>query len=82
MTEPVLVSVRRMAADLFDVPLQQVLPHSSPATIENWDSLHHLNLVLGLEGEFGVQFSPEEIAQMQNVESIALLVQDKLSSGK
>jgi acyl carrier protein len=79
MTETVLVSVRRIAADLFEVPLEQVLSHSSPATIDNWDSLHHLNLVLGLEGEFGVQFSPEEIAKMQTVESIAWLVQNKLS---
>lgn len=82
MTQPVLVSVRRIAADLFDIPLEQILPHSSPATIENWDSLHHLNLVLGLEGEFGVQFSPEEIAKMQNVESIASLVQNKLSGAE
>jgi len=82
MTDLVLVSVRRIAADLFDIPLEQVLPHSSTATIENWDSLHHLNLVLGLEGAFDVQFSPEEIAKMQTVESIALLVQNKLSGGK
>jgi acyl carrier protein len=82
MTEPILGSVRRIAADLFDVSLEQVLPHSSPATIENWDSLHHLNLVLGLEGAFDVQFSPEEIAKMQSVESIALLVQNKLSGRK
>lgn len=79
MTEPILVSIRRIAADLFNIPLEQILPHSSPATVGNWDSLHHLNLVLGLEGEFGVQFSPEEIAKMQSVESIAWLVQNKLS---
>jgi acyl carrier protein len=82
MTEAVLASVRRIAADLFEVPLEHILPHSSPASIDNWDSLHHLNLVLGLEGEFGVQFSPEEIAQMQTVEGIAWLVQNKLSSAE
>jgi acyl carrier protein len=79
MTQPILERVRRIAADLLDAPLEQVLPTSSPDTIENWDSLHHLNLVLGLEGAFGVQFSPEEIAKMQTVESIAWLVQNKLS---
>jgi acyl carrier protein len=82
MTEPILERIRCIAADLLDIPVQQVLPTSSPDTIENWDSLQHLNLVLGLEGVFDVQFSPEEIAQMQSVESIALLVQNKLSSGK
>jgi acyl carrier protein len=78
MTNSVLVNIQRIAADLFDIPIEQVLPHSSPATIENWDSLHHLNLVLGLESEFSVHFSPEEIAKMQTVQTIALLVQNKL----
>ncbi|MGH7928904.1 MAG: acyl carrier protein [Candidatus Binatia bacterium] len=81
MTERILERVRGIAADLLDVPVQQLLPTSSPDTIESWDSLNHLNLVLGLEGAFGVQFSPEEIAKMQSVESIASLVQRKLSNG-
>jgi len=81
MTQPILERIRGIAADLLDIPVQEVLPTSSPDTIENWDSLHHLNLVLGLEGAFGVQFSPEEIAKMQTVESVALLVQNKLSNG-
>jgi acyl carrier protein len=79
MTQPILERIRSIAADLLNVPVQQVLPASSPDTIENWDSLNHLNLVLGLEGAFGVQFSPEEIAKMQTVEAIALLVQNRLS---
>jgi len=79
MTEPILERVRRIAADLLDIPFDQIPPAASLETIENWDSLNHLNLVLGLEGEFGVQFSPEEIGKIQSVENIALLVHDKLS---
>jgi acyl carrier protein len=78
MTQAILERIRRITADLLDVPVQQVLATSSPDTIEKWDSLHHLNLVLGLEGEFGLQFSPDEIAKMQTVEGIVLLVQNKL----
>jgi acyl carrier protein len=81
MTEPVLERIRSIAADLLNIPVQQVLPTSSPDTIENWDSLNHLNLVLGLEGAFGLQFSPEEIAKMQSVEAIALLIQNRVSRG-
>ena len=29
-------------------------------TIENWDSLRHLNLILALEEEFEVSFDEEE----------------------
>ena len=34
----------------------------SARTIPQWDSVAHLQLLLALESEFGVQFSPEEMA--------------------
>ena len=40
--------------------------------------MHHLNLVLALEQEFGVQFSPEEIEQLLSVELIVALVAEKM----
>lgn len=72
-----LERVRRIAADVFGVPLEQVKAESSPDTIETWDSIQHLNLVLALEQEFGVQFTPEEIEQLLSVELVAALVEEK-----
>jgi acyl carrier protein len=57
--------------------LEQVQPESSPDTIPNWDSLQHLNLVLAVEQEFNVQFSPEEIEQLLSVELVAALLEEK-----
>jgi acyl carrier protein len=54
-----------------------VKPESSPDTIANWDSLQHLNLVLALEQEFNVQFTPEEIEQILSVELAAALLDEK-----
>jgi acyl carrier protein len=79
MADSVLEQVRRIAADTFNVPLEQVTAESSPDTIENWDSLQHLNLVLALEQEFGLQLAPEEIEQMHSIELIAILIREKLS---
>lgn len=78
MTESVLDQVRLMAADIFNVPLENVGAESSPDTIENWDSLQHLNLVLALEQHFGLEFVPEEIEQMLSIELISMLVEEKL----
>ena len=39
----------------------------SPQTIPQWDSVTHLQLMLALEEEFGVQFSPDEMAQLASV---------------
>lgn len=70
--------VRQIVADLFNLPLEEVTPTASPDTIVTWDSLQHLNLVLALEQEFGLQFTPEEIEQMLSVELIVDLLQEKL----
>ena len=70
--------VERLVSDIFQLPLAQVSPLSTPDTIETWDSLNHLNLVLALEEEFGVQFTPEEIEQLLSVELIAMLITEKL----
>ena len=73
-----LERVRGIVADVFGLPVEQVGPDTSPDNIESWDSLQHLNLVLALEQEFGVQFTPEEIEQLLTVELVAALLQEKV----
>ena len=43
---------------------------ASPATISNWDSVNHLNLVMALESEFGISIAPEDVVEMRDVASI------------
>ena len=73
-----LDEVRQLAADVFSVPLEQINLGSSPDSIGNWDSLQHLNLVLGLEQAFDLEFAPEEIERMVTIETIVALVDQKL----
>ena len=70
--------VRTVVAQVLELPEEQLDAASSPDTIETWDSLQHLNMVLALEQEFSVQFTPEEIEQMLSLELIALLVEEKM----
>lgn len=77
MTTPQLDRIRTLFSDVFQIPLEQVTPQSSPDTIPNWDSLQHLNLVLALEQEFQIQFTPEEIEQLLSVEIVAALLDQK-----
>ena len=50
--------------------LEAIPNDASPETIEGWDSANHLNLVLSLEAEFGVQFDTDEIAELTSVGAI------------
>ena len=50
----------------------------SQENCETWDSLHHLNICFELEGEFGVEFQPDEMAAMKSFDDIKCLLATKL----
>jgi len=56
----------------------EVDENASQKSIPQWDSLHHLNLVIELEVEFDVSFEPEEIAEMKSVSKIEELIESKI----
>ena len=79
LTESTFDQVRNIASDIFGVAANKITADSSPETIENWDSMQHLNLVLAVEEKFGIQLAPEDIEQMKNIGAVAALV-EKLQS--
>ncbi len=59
--------VLKIVSQVMNVPVDRLDEDSSPDTIERWDSLKHMNLVLSLEEEFSITFSDEEIVKMLSV---------------
>ena len=74
MNEQVLSRVCEIASDILQA---DITPESSPDTVESWDSVQNLNLVLALEEEYGFQFEPEEMDQAKNVAGLARIVSAK-----
>lgn len=81
MNSEILDQVRSITADVLSLPVAAVAPDSSPQSLETWDSVHHLNLVLALEERFSIQFSPEEIDAMHDVGAIAAVIESKAAGG-
>jgi len=79
LTSSSFEQVRNIASDVFGVPATKITADSSPDSIDSWDSMQHLNLVLAVEETFGVQLEPEAIEQMKTIGAVAALV-DKLRS--
>jgi acyl carrier protein len=69
--------VRTAAADVLQVAPEKITESTTPEHIESWDSVQHLNLILALESQFGLEFEPEEIEQMKSIGKIASLVESK-----
>jgi len=72
--------IRRLAADLFNLPAERIYPSSSSADIKAWDSLQHLNLILAIEQEFQIQLEPEDPERMKTIYDVAKQVEYKLAS--
>ncbi len=69
--------LRGIAADIFQVAPKRINQYSSPETIESWDSLQHLNLILALEQRFGLEFEPEEMERMTSIDAILSILDEK-----
>ncbi len=78
MIDSLAEQVREVVSDLFNVTVNLVSAESNPDTIEAWDSMQHLNLVLALEQRFDIQLAPEEIEQMTDVGKIEQIVSQRV----
>ena len=69
--------VKKIMAKAFGVSIDEIKDDSSPHTIPAWDSLRHIDLVLGLEKEFGIKFDDEEIPTLLNYRMIVNTIQSR-----
>jgi len=65
--EQVPSSLRDLLADIFEVTPEQITTELSMETVENWDSFRHLQVILAMEEEYGVQFDPKRIPELTSV---------------
>ena len=63
-------SIREVMADVFSVPVDTITDDGSPETIPGWDSLHHLELMMALELEYGVHISSDVMPVLLSVEAV------------
>ena len=58
--------IKELMATVFEIDEYLIDENSSTQTIDHWDSLRHMNLIVALEEEFNVRFEDEEISELIN----------------
>ncbi len=66
--------LRQLMADVFQCDPSEITPDATPNTIEAWDSLRLLDLILALEQQLGVEIDPDRLADMMSVPAILQVV--------
>ena len=68
MSKSVQDRVNNVMSAVFEITIEQINENSSPDTIESWDSLKHMNLVIALEEEFDTEIPDEEAEKITTVQ--------------
>ena len=74
--------IKNVMSAVFEIPTGEIDDESSPDTIESWDSLKHMNLVVALEEEFNVEFTDNNIIELINMKLIMAVLLEKLPSNR
>ena len=59
-------NLKQVLADVLKITIDSIDDDTSVDTVERWDSLSHLNLVLALEQAFDISFTEEQTVEILN----------------
>jgi len=67
-------TARRLLAGALRIEPADLPPAAALGTIERWDSLAHMNLILALEAHLGVQLDTDTMLAIERLEDIEALL--------
>mgnify|MGYP003571080183 FL=1 len=68
--------LKGVIADILKIDATIIGEDTSVDTVEQWDSLRHLNLVLALEAEFDISFTEEQTVEILNYPLIRIVLEE------
>lgn len=66
--------------DLFSDDDIRLLPTTTAADIDGWDSFNHISIIVAVETLFGIHLDTREIERLQNVGAMVEIIKTKLSA--
>ena len=77
--EEVFNGVQDIFRDIFDEDDMIIEDSTNSDTIEEWDSLNHINLVSAIEKEFKIRFALGELVSLKDVGAMIDLMMEKIN---
>jgi acyl carrier protein len=69
--------LKKLLAVLLEVEEDQIDEHATSETIEGWDSLKQMNIIVAVEEEFDIMFDEEESILSDSYQSLLDLIKRK-----
>lgn len=71
--------LNRVFKTVFDNESIEINPDLTADDVDEWDSLSHINLMIAIELEFGIEFDQSEIQNFANVGELMTSIEEKLA---
>jgi len=78
--DSILAEVQDIFRDILYQPDLVLTRDSNANTVEDWDSLAHINLVATVEKHYKIKFALGELQELKNVGDMIDLIQAKLAA--
>jgi acyl carrier protein len=78
--DPLLEELQVVFRDIFDQPDLVITRKSNASTVDDWDSLTHVNLVTAIENRYKVKFALGELQDLKDVGDMSDLLSRKLAA--
>jgi len=72
-------TIKNTLSLVFEVSEDEITEDTSADSVENWDSIRHLNLILALEEQFDITIPDEDVGNMLNFKIISHVVVEALN---
>jgi acyl carrier protein len=72
---PLFEEIQAVLAEIFETDAQEVSVETQFGDLPKWDSMGHMDLMVSLESQFGVQISAESISELISVPAILAHIQ-------
>jgi acyl carrier protein len=76
----VFAKIRDVLSDLADKPDLQITEATTAQDVDEWDSVNHVKLIIAIETDYKVRFTPDEISNLNNVGDLVDLTEKKLGN--
>lgn len=72
--------LKQVIADVLDVDAEMINADFSMDTVDQWDSLRHMTLVLAIEDAFGISIPDDEAANITSWPLIKVVVNEQIAA--
>ena len=72
--------IKKIMAGVFFIEESSIADNASPDTIDQWDSINHLNLIVAIEEAYDIEFTEEQMTEMLNLSLVIEVTRQALKN--